>query len=303
MCDLSWLWVLMLAVPPAWGTAPPARKIVTLKGCEIGYERTTTLGAFVLVEAGGRVQDCYVRPGDRVKAGQVLGRLHDRNAVVELARLRVEYESDIDVRLGTARVALAKAKVLRSENLYQQHLISREDLDLHRLELKTYELETEQALQRRQTAGLLVKRMEAEVASREFVCPHDGTVVEIIKNVGESCICNEAVMRIVRDDVVWVTGYADVANAWDVARGQPARVFPEVEGADISIESRVFPARVVFVDSRVDPLNQTCKIAVEVDNRDRLLRSGVRARLEIDVTPGAKAGAEAPEATPIVTHR
>jgi len=277
---------LLTGVALAGGDPPPQTKIVTLKSCEISYDRVTTIGAFVLVQAGGRVQDCYVRPGDRVKAGQVLGRLHDRDAIIELKRLRQDAANDVDLRLGQAKLELASAKLKRCESLYQRSLLSSQDFEVVQLEAKSARLEIDQAAHRLRQSNLLAERMDAEVRSREFICPHDGTVVEILKNVNESCICNEPIMRIVHDDQLWVTGYLDVGDSWKVRRGQFVRVFPEIEGAEVAIEGEVFVGRVLFVDPQIDPKNGTCKVVADVQNRDRLLRSGLMGRMEIDLDSG-----------------
>jgi multidrug efflux pump subunit AcrA (membrane-fusion protein) len=269
VCRLRWLAFPLLTSLTLAGDGPPPSRVVVLKNCEVEYDRVTTIGAFVLVQAGGRVQDMYVRPGDRVKAGQVLGRLHDRDAVVELQRYKHEAEDDVDIRLGEAKLAL----------------------QYHQLETQAAELEIEAGKHRRRSAELIARRMEAEVRSREFVSPHDGTVVEIIKNVGESCICNEAVLKVVHDDTLWVVGYLDIGDAWKLRKGQPVRLVPEIQGAEVpEVESLSFAGRVVFVEARIDPITQTCKVVAEFDNRERLLRSGMRARMEIDYS-----GLSAPE--------
>ena len=151
------------------GDGPPDGEAVLLRHCKITYERTTTIAAFVLVQAGGRVQDCYVRPGDRVKAGRVLARLHDRDAVIELERLRVVSQSDIDVRLGESKLAVAQARLRRAEALHAQRLVSLEDLQVIRLDAQAAGLEAEQARRRRHVDQLLTRRMQVEVRSRELV--------------------------------------------------------------------------------------------------------------------------------------
>jgi RND family efflux transporter MFP subunit len=278
-----WLALPLLTSLTLAGDQPSPGKVVVLKNCEVEYDRVTTIGAFVLVQAGGRVQDMYVRPGDRVKAGQVLGRLHDRDAVVELERYRFEAQDDVDIRLGEAKLALATAKLKRSESLLARNSQSVEALQYHQLDTRAAELEIVAGQHRRKSAELIARRMEAEVRSREFVSPHDGTVVEIIKNVGESCICNEAVLKVVHDDTLWVVGYLDIGDAWKIRKGLPARLFPDIPGADVpEVEGSAFAGRVVYVEARIDPITQTCKVVAEFDNREHLLRSGMRARMEID---------------------
>jgi hypothetical protein len=72
------------------------------------------------------------------------------------------------------------------------------------------------------------------------------------------------------------------------------RIIPEIAGADLAVEREVFTGRIFFIDTRVDPLSQTCKVLVKCANRDRLLRAGLEARMEIQTDrPAADAAADA----------
>ncbi|MDB5351966.1 MAG: czcB 4 [Planctomycetota bacterium] len=294
---MPWIAARLLIGLSIGGDEPPFAEVVLLRHCETTYDRTTTLGAFVLVQAGGRIQDCYVRPGDRVRAAQVLARLHDRDAVVELERLQAVAESDIDVRLGEAKLAVAQAKLKRSESLQQRNLLSPAELQLAHLEVKSVVLEIELARRMRRNAELARRKMEAEVRSREIAAPHDGVVVEIVKNVGESCICNEPVMRIVADDRMKVIRHLDVSDTWRVRVGQSVRMVADVEGVDLAIEREEFSGRVVFVDPRIDPTNRTCQVVAEIENRGHLLRSGLQATLKIALTASRDEGRPAQHET------
>ena len=89
-----------------------------------------------------------------------------------------------------------------------------------------------------------------------------------------------------------ITGHVDITDSWRLRIGQSVRVVPEISGADLPVEREVFPGRIVFIDTHIDPMNQTCKVLVNVDNRGGLLRAGLEARMEID--PRATADPKAP---------
>src|SRR4051794_17987790 len=87
---------LLLAGPaaaPAEAAKPaapePTPGIIAIRHCTIEYEHSSSVGTSLL----GILQDCLVRPGDRVKAGQVLGRLQDQEAQAELDLRIAEAES------------------------------------------------------------------------------------------------------------------------------------------------------------------------------------------------------------------
>jgi len=73
-----------------------------------------------------------------------------------------------------------------------------------------------------------------------------------------------------------VTGFLDIGDVWRTRAGQVVRVTPEISGAELSIEDRVFTGRIEYVDPEINPENQTCKVVAIVENKGGLLRAGPR---------------------------
>jgi cobalt-zinc-cadmium efflux system membrane fusion protein len=264
---------------------PGASGPIVLSRCTLEFEQTTLLGAAQM----GVVSEMLVKPGDQVRAGQVLGRLFDIELRAELELRRAEAESDTDIRLGEAKLALAMSKLKASEALSKRNLISAEELTTHKLDAQSATLEIEAARHKRHLAVLTSRQVEATIQSREFVSPHDGIVVMVFKRKGESVAPNESVARLVGATTVRVTGYLDIGDAWQVKAGHLVRVRPEVSGAELPIEDEVFTGRVEYVDPEINLENQTCKVVAIVENKDGLLRAGLEARMEI--APDATAAA------------
>ena len=63
------------------------------------------------------LQDSLVRLGDHVNAGQVIGRIFDRDLRVQGALRKAESESDIDVRLAESKRNELAQKLKRIEKL------------------------------------------------------------------------------------------------------------------------------------------------------------------------------------------
>jgi RND family efflux transporter MFP subunit len=250
---------------------------IVLTRCTLEFEQTTLLGASQM----GVIAEMLVKPGDQVKAGQVLGRLFDADLRAELELRRAEAESDIEVRLGEAKLALATNRLKASEALGKRNLISAEELTTHKLDARSATLEIEAAQHKRHLAVLASRQVEATILAREFVSPHDGIVVMVLKRKGESVAPNESVLRLVGAATVRVTGYVDVGDAWRVHAGQLVHVKPDVPGADLPIEDEVFTGRIAYVDPEINAENQTCKVVAIVENKGGLLRAGLEARMEI----------------------
>ncbi len=266
--------------------------VILLQKCSIEYERATPVGSN---QNMGLIQECLVRPGDRVKAGQVLGRLFNKDALAQTQLHAAALQSsEIVIRQREAALEMERAKLRRAENLISRKSLSIQDFQIQQLDVKNAELGLEEAIQARRMAESQLQLSKALAAAREIVSPHDGVVVEIYKNTGESLTAGSPIFKVVKVDRVRVTGYLNAGDAWRAQPGQAVRVRPELEGDDLPIEREVFEGRITFVDSEIDPKTRTCRVFAEVENRDGLLRSGLECRMEI--SPSAASGVVLPSA-------
>ena len=280
-------WIIGLIAPALIGVraiagagAPAPPEIIPLRKCTIEYSRSTLVGS----NQTGLIQECLVRPGERVKGGQVLGRLFNKDVLAELESRTVALESsETAIHQREATLEVERTKLRRAGALYNRKALSIQDLQLQELAVKTAELGLQAAIQSRRMAEAQLHAAKAMVAAREIVSPHDGIIVEIYKKVGEAIMVNIPIYRVVAIDRMRVTGYLDVGDAWRVRQGQAARIMPELEGGDLPIEQEVFVGEITFVDSEIDPKTRTCRVFAEVENRGGLLRSGLECCMEIDL--------------------
>jgi RND family efflux transporter MFP subunit len=288
-------WIIGLIAPAlvgvraiAGGGAPAPPGVISLRRCTIEYSRSTLVGS----NQYGLIRECLVRPGDRVKGGQVLGRLFDQDALAELESRTVALEgSQTTILRGEETLEVERTKLRRAGALYDRKALSIQDLQLQQLAVKTAELGLRAAIEGRRMAEAQLHAAKAMVAAREIVSPHDGIIVEIYKKAGEAITVSIPIFRVVAVDRMRVTGYLDAGDAWRVRRGQAARITPELEGGDLPIEREAFAGEITFVDSEIDPKTQTCRVFAEVENRGGLLRSGLECCMEIDL--GDASGIEA----------
>ena len=275
----------------AGGGSPALPEVIPLQKCAIEYSRSTLVGS----NQTGQIQECLDRPGDRLKGGQVLGRLFNQDVLAELESRTVALESSATaIHQCEATLEVERTKLRRTGILYNRNVaVSIQDLQLQQLAVRTAELELQAANQRRRMAEAELHAAEAMVAAREIVSPHDGIIVEIYKNVGEAVTLGIPIYKVDAIDRVRVTGYLDAGDAWRVRQGQAVRITPELEGGDLPIEREVFAGAITFVDSEIDPKTRTCRVFAEVENRVNLLRSGLDCRMEIDLRNPSGTRAEA----------
>jgi len=258
--------------PPDSGTA-----VIVLRHCIIEYEQTSQLGPTIR----GVIQDCLVRRGERVKAGQVIGRLWDQDVRAEMELNAVEAESEISIKVSETGYTRALSRFQRTQKLSNQRFTSVEQYTMDKLDVERARLAVEEAKLHRHLAQLRHRHAQALVRAREFVSPFDGVVVDILKYPGESVIESDHVFRVVNVDRLRVTGFLNVSDLWQVRHGQRTRISVEVAREELAIERETFSGQIDFIDSQFDPMTRTCKVIAEVENRDGLLRSGLDARMEI----------------------
>jgi RND family efflux transporter MFP subunit len=262
------------AVDPAGARS---EEVVVLRRCTIDYERISMVGSSLF----GILKECFVEPGSQVKEGQVLGRLVDADARAELQLRELEAESDIDVRLSENKEALASHRLKSATALLQRNALSRMEYTQQRLEAEAAALDIENAKRRRRLAEAQARQARAMLQSREFVSPHAGVVTAVLKRRGEPVAPNVPLFRVVDVDHLVVTGQVDVVDVWRIQVDQPVTIIPDIAGADLPVEREVFPGRIVFIDTHIDPMSQSCKVLAKCDNRHQLLRAGLEARMEI----------------------
>lgn len=257
--------------------AETSDEVVVLRRCLIDHERITAVGP----SSFGILKESFVEPGAVVKKGQVLGRLEDDDARAEVQLREATVTSDVDIRLSESRNGIAQNRLKITGSLLQRKAASREEYTQQQLEAEAASLEVENARYRRQLAEAQLRQARALLRLRELVSPHPGVVTEVLRRPSEPVAPTQPVFRIVDVDHLLVTGQVDVVDVWRLRVGMPVKLIPEIVGADLALEREVFTGRISFIDTRIDPLSQTCKVLAKCENRGRLLRAGLEVRMEI----------------------
>src|SRR5271157_5295062 len=115
--------------------------IILLSRCTLEYKKTSLLGTNQM----GMLERCLVSPGDRVKAGQVLGNLHDEEFRAELDTRATQATSVIPVRVAEAKHRLALSQLERTRKLISRNFASAEELSIRSQEEEVERLAIEEA--------------------------------------------------------------------------------------------------------------------------------------------------------------
>ncbi len=271
--------VLCATAPLALADGPPPEKVVLAGDCMLEFGRHSVIG----VNIYGTIKEINVREGERVRAGQILGRLRDED-------LRADYEVANADAENTFLISQAQATFEQNQiaSEVNKRVVARNTGLVSLLEInqqikitEAAKWQVEQAKFGQKMAKLRREQVAAQISLKALICPHDGIVVEIFKRQAESAMVNEPIMRVANSDFFRITGSVDIKDAWRVKAGQQVRISPYVDGTEIAIEKEAFPGELTFVDRAIDPKSHTCRVIAEVKNRDDLLRAGLKVRMEI----------------------
>lgn len=238
--------------------------------------------------AEGRITRVHVLPGDVVRAGQVLVRIHSHEMMDARAKLT---QARIMRQQAEADLQLALAQAARAERLYTARALALADLERAR----TTRLD---AQARRDAAQAELERAigfeehlvgdgplppdydEHEVLIR---APIDGVVVTRDAQEGVVVTVGAPLVTVSRTSDLWMQAHIPEGAAAAARVGATIRF--EVGG----IPGRWFDARIARVSPAVDTLTRTLEVQAVVQSRDAALRPEQFATAEISGAPGAPA--------------
>lgn len=169
--------------------AAPQVPVLTLgaKAVSTGYELDGVVEAVrqatVSAQATGRVSSLLVKVGDKVKAGQVLATIDDRDTQTGVAR------SQAQVAQSEAELANALANVQRTRDLRKQGFVSQAALDVAETQYKA-------AQAGRAGAGAGAQQARLAQSFTQVTAPFDGYVMETLAQAGDLAVPGKPVATV-----------------------------------------------------------------------------------------------------------
>lgn len=175
------LWITTLCLGMSGAMAVPLVPVVTLAAQSVstGYETDALVEAVrqatVSAQATGRVATLLVRAGDKVRAGQVLATIDDRDTQTGVVRTQA------GVAQADAELANALAQVQRTRDLRRQGFVSQAALDVAESQYKA-------AKAAREGAGAGAQQARLAQSFTQVTAPFDGHVLETLAQAGDLAV-------------------------------------------------------------------------------------------------------------------
>ncbi len=206
----------------------------------------------------GRIEEVRVLPGDRVRAGDLLVRIHSH----ELAT------AQRDLAAATGVETAARAALERSTRLLAAGAVSREEVEERQSALASASAE-------RARAAEIVEHLHPVGTHVTIRAPVDGVVFEVQANVGDAILTGAPLVTLGDDRTLWVTGWIPEAAVPAMAGVHATRVtFPALPGDTVAGD-------VVHLGARIDSLHRAAPVRVRLESRLPGLRPGMNAVLHL----------------------
>jgi HlyD family secretion protein len=254
----------------------------------LSYRTEVALTSEVL----GTVDVIHVDEGDRVERGQLLVNLRAEQYEAQLAQRRATMQADIAaLDAKAADRDLTAARLRRFNALYQQRLVSADDLESARAEARRSDAGYREGVERIKAQRGQVAEAEDLLRRSSIRSPIAGTVLSIDIELGETAVPStmsfngSVVARIAETDSLVATARVGEYDVWRIRAGESARVIvPALEDAVLPGLVRVnslAPVRASAQGGTVAAAAASYEVVVDIRAAQHTgLRTGMACRIE-----------------------
>ena len=216
--------------------------------------------------------------GSVVRKGQPLVTLDATAEQAALVGAKYRAVAEGAIKSAEARLAHAKQRLKRRDELLQQNYVSAQERDDAEAEMRVAMADLVEATDNREVARLDVLRLSAEVNRRTITSPINGVVTERLQSPGELAQSGDTgvpILKLAQTDPVRVEVVLPAARYGKTKVGDLVTIKPEPPF------SGSWRAVVKVVDSVIDSGSGTFGIRLEIPNPKGEVLSGIKCSAEL----------------------
>ncbi len=232
----------------------------------------------VAPKTGGRLTTMSVKLGDRVRRGQVIGKIEDREIVEQVRQAEASQQvGEATIRQRKADLNLALTNVERSRNLFGRQLLPKQTLDDAEARYTSAVAQVDLAEAQLAQSGARMQELKINLANTNVVSPVDGFVAR--RNVDPGAWVSQQAPLV---SVVDISSLRLVANVVE----KDLRMVDVGDTALVDVDAfpgEKFKGRIARVSPIIDPATRTAPMEVEIPNPDFRLKPGMYARVDLEI--------------------
>jgi RND family efflux transporter MFP subunit len=252
--------------------------------------------ATVSAQITGTVAEVLIEEGDRVKAGQVLGRLDDTAQRAALAQAQAQLHSAQALLVQyQAQLAQSRRDVQRDEDLVKRNLVSEQAVEQARTQVDTQAAQVEAQRKQIDVAAANVRSAQVQLDYCTVRAPFDGVVIAKAAQVGEIISPLSAGGGFTRTGIGTLVDMDSLEIEVDVNEAYINRVQPgqPVESVLNAYPDWRIPSHVIAIIPTADRSKATVKVRIGLDVKDPRIVPDMGAR--VSFLEQERSAAAAPE--------
>ena len=230
----------------------------------------------VVPRAAGRLQDVYVKLGDRVARGQRIAKIEDQELQEQIRQAEAAQEvSRATIRQREADLKLAQTNVERSRSLFERQLLPKQTLDDNEARYQSAVAALDLARAQSTQSNARLEELRVNMTNTVVVSPVNGFVARRAADPGAFVSQNAPVV-----DVVDIGRVRLVVNVVE----KDMKMVGVGDQTDVEVDAfpgEMFTGRVARVAPVLDPATRTFPIEIEIPNPGFRLKPGMYARVGI----------------------
>jgi RND family efflux transporter MFP subunit len=209
----------------------------------------TKQNLIVFPEYSGLLTQVYVKEGQRVSKGQMLGKIDDGGLSQQLAQIKIQAN-------------LAKTTFERQDRLWSQKIGS----EIQYLQAKS-------SFEAQQEA---VNQLQQQVSKTIVRAPFSGTIDDVITDQGSFVAAGQSqLFRIVNLNNMYIETEVPERYVSDIVKGKEVKINFPILGKEID-------AKVRQAGNFINPVNRTFKVEIGIPNSKEQIKPNLTAKLKIN---------------------
>jgi RND family efflux transporter MFP subunit len=214
--------------------------------------------SFVLA---GRVTDILVKEGQLVQKGQLLAHLYDAPEKMQAQQLKILSTDRTRILAAEAELAQKRVDLRKLEMAQSKGAASDWEVEHVKLNARIAELALKTALLEKEQYRRQYDQSLSQLEHMRLVAPITGIVERVNVEAGESVGALGPVIRLVKNDTLWIDVPVPSAQAIDLHVGQEVWVrFPETD------EVEVPNGKIINISAVADAASDTLRVRMAVEN-------------------------------------
>jgi HlyD family secretion protein len=225
-------------------------------------------------KVSGRLDEVSVRLGDRVRRGQTLAKVEDREIEEQVKQAQAAFDvSAATIRQREADLRLAQTNLDRSKNLFDRQLIPKQTYDDTDARYQAAAAQLDLARAQYQQAQARLDELKINLSNTVIASPVSGFIGKRALDPGAWVTPNSSFISVVDIGIVRLVANVVEKDLGHINSGMKADVIVD------AYPGEHFVGRIAHVAPVLDPATRTAQIEVEIENSAFRLKPGMYAKV------------------------